>query len=462
MGGLIMKATLFATFVLAALLLTTASAAAQEIDSVILTTKTHYPDTIVAGAVGNKIGAPVFVTSQDRVDSEVLDEISSLSPTTVYIVGGPAAISEEIETVLAESYEVVRIWGVTRYGTAADLAEYFWESAEKAMLVWDVLGLADTGNYEMLAEARDLAIQEDMPVLLIKKNEIPEQVVNALLNLSVEEVVLVGNLGSGVTDALEELGIDVSEEIKGVDAEETRERIKEKVKEKVRVRKERPLVVVAIGDWEDSINAPYSPNGTSRHITSEDQIDDLIAEIGDMNYTRIKIVGKPELAQKVYDELTVAGIDADHISARRVVAVAVEVMKKNMVKIKERAAAMRERLEEMFKTRVEGLETDMDNLVERTKNFIENANLNESVKERWLNWVDEKEQSFDGNIEDENYASAWADYNTLRAKIMDLTFRFRERLVSAYRNLVEQETMLRTAVSKLSDLRAAAQNAIDA
>jgi putative cell wall-binding protein len=458
-----MKAIHLMTLVFATLLLTMGYAAAEDIDSVILTTKTHYPDTIVAGAVANKIGAPVFVTSQDKVDTEILDEISSLGPTTVYIVGGTSAISEEVETELAVDYEVVRIWGMTRYGTAAELAGYFWESSGKAMLVWDVMGLADAGNYEMLAEARDLAIQDDMPVLLIKKNEIPEQVVNTLVNLSVESVVLVGNLGSDVTATLEELGIEVEEEIKGADEDETNDRIREKVKEKIRERKERPLVVVAVGNWDDSIKAPYSPNGTSRHISSEAHIDDLIAEINDMNYTNIKIVGKPELAQTVHDRLTEADIDAELISGRRVVNVAIQVMQKNLEKIRERAAAMEDKLREMFQRRVRGLQEEMENLVERTKNFIDNSELNESLKNRYNNWVDDKKESFDGNMADGKYAAAFADYTTLRTKISELTLRFRTRMVNAYQNLVQQETKLREMVaSNLDKLRAVRQRVLDA
>ena len=104
-----MEAKLLTAFVLFTLL-AAAYAGAQEttvtVDSVILTTKTHYPDSIVAGAVGNKIGAPVFVTSQGNLDSDVLAEINELSPSTVYIVGGPEAISEDVETQLAADYDV--------------------------------------------------------------------------------------------------------------------------------------------------------------------------------------------------------------------------------------------------------------------------------------------------------------------------------------------------------------------
>ncbi|MCK4714072.1 MAG: cell wall-binding repeat-containing protein [Candidatus Aenigmarchaeota archaeon] len=449
-----MKEKLLMAFVLAALLLTTASAAAEEIDSVILTTTNHYPDSIVAAVTANKIGAPVLLTSPGELDSETLAEIEELSPDTIYIVGGPAAISEDVEATLAESYEVVRIWGVTRFGTTAALAEYFWETAPKVVLVWDVLGLAKEGEYDLLSTVKDLAIQEDLPVLLTKKNELPESVVDALFNLSVESVILVGNVGSGVTDALEELGIEVEEHIKGVDDEDTEDEVRERVKDKVRTRSERPLVVVAIGDWSDSIKAPYQPNGTSRHITSEAQIADLISEIEEMNYSRIKIVGKPELAQTVYDRLTEAGIDAELISARKAAAVAVEIAKKNIDKIKERQEAIREKIQAMFQNRVEGLQTDMDNLVERTKNFIENANLNESVKDRWANWVDEKKQSFDDNMAEGSYASAWADYAAIKAKITDITFKYRTRLVEAYQELKAKETTLRIAVAnRLSQLK---------
>ncbi len=449
-----MKAKLLMAFVLTALLFTAASAAAEEIDSVILTTDNHYPDSIVAAVTANKIGAPVLLTSPGELDNDTLAEIEELSPETIYIVGGPAAISEDVESTLAGSYNVVRIWGVTRFGTAAELALYFWEDAPKAVLAWDVLGLADEGEYELLSEVKDLAIQEDLPVLLTKKNEIPEQVVEALVNLSVDSVILVGNVGSGVTDTLEELGIEVDEHIMGEDTEGTCDRVRERVKEKIRTRTERPLVVVAIGGWSDSIKAPYQPNGTSRHITSEDQIDDLIAEIEEMNYTRIKIVGKPELAQAVYDRLTEAGIDAELITWRKASAVAAEIARKNLERIKARQDAMRTRLQAMFRARVQGLQDDMDGLVSRTKSFIENANLSESVEERWSDWVDEKKQSFDDNIADRNYAGAWADYAAINAKIMDIAFRYRERLVEAYRELRAKETTLRVAVAnRLSQLK---------
>ncbi len=449
-----MKAKLLAVFVLAALLVTAATAAAEEIDSVILTTKTHYPDTIIAGAVGNHIGSPVFVTTQNRLDSEVLAEIESLSPATVYIIGGPAAISDDVEASLAEDYDVVRIWGMTRYGTAAELAQYFWESSEKAMLVWDVLGLADAGNYEMLAEARDLAIQEDIPVLLISRNEIPEQVVDALVNLSVQSVVLVGNVGDDVTGTLDELGIEIEDHIAGADRNKTTEMVREKVRERMRQRAQKHMVIVATGNWSDCIKAPYMTNGSVRHITGEDQIDNLIAEIEEMNYTSIKIVGNPELAMTIYDRLTEAGIDADLITGRDVASSSVWLMKKELSWIKMRADAMRDRLRDMYQRKAQYQQKDADRLVERTRMFISQSGLSEELKTRWLNWLSEKKDNFDSNMQDGNYREAMGDFNSIKDTIKAKTLEYRERLSNVYHSLIRQETTLQTALrERINSLR---------
>jgi len=456
-----MEAKLLTAFVLVTLVAVayasaqelTATSAGTTVDSVILTTKSHYPDSIVAGAVGNKIGAPVFVTSQGNLDSDVLAEINELSPSTVYIVGGPEAISEDVETQLAANYDVVRIWGMTRYGTSAELAQYFWETSDKVILVWDVLGLADAGNYEMLSDVRDLAIQEDLPVLLIRKNDIPDQVVDTLVNMSVESVVLVGNVGSRVTYTLDSLGITVDEQIKGTDPQETRERIREKVKENLRKKPKKHLVVVAAGNWTDSVKAPFITNGSAMHITSEDQIDDLIAEINDMNYTSIKIVGKPELAQTIYDRLTEAGIDADLISARDAAAASVAVMKKELARIKAKENAVRDKLRQMFERRVKAKQDEADATFRRTEAFIQNSGLSDEVKQRFMNWLSEKKTEFDSNVEDGNYVKAWQDFNNMKMKISEIAYKYRTRLVTAYRDLREQETQLRTTAETLRTLR---------
>jgi putative cell wall-binding protein len=447
-----MKEKLLATFVLAALLLTV-SVNAQEETPVVLSTDSNCPDALVTSVAANKIGAPVLLTDPDTLSSETEEELGELTVETLYIIGGPEVVSPGIEESLAETYEVVRLWGTTRYGTAVEVATYFWETAPKVLLVWDTLEGPHEGRCGLISEAKDLAIQEDIPVLLIPQDSIPEQVAEALVTLGTEEVILVGNLGSAVTDALAGLEIEVSEELKGTDINETKERVREKVRLKIRTRTERPLVVVAVGHWSDTIKVPYRPNGTSRHISSEDQIDDLITEIEENNYTNIKVVGQPELAQTVYDRLAEAGIDADLVSGRNAAAVAAAVMRQELARIRARSAAIKEHIRQMYQRRVTAELNNSDSFIERARALLNEATLPEATKERVLGQLREIKRDIDDKVSAGNYSQAWAVYNKLKSRVARITWDYRSRLVSAYRNLIQQETRLQTAVHKLSTLR---------
>jgi putative cell wall-binding protein len=429
-----------------------ATVAAEDIESVILTTDTNYPDTLVASLAANKIGAPVLLTSARELPAETEEELNNLSPSNIYIIGGPAVVSKSLEESLSIEYTVVRLWGMTRYGTAVEVAEYFWESAPQALLVWDALKKPGDGNSELVSEARDLAMQDEMPMLLIGKNHIPGQVVDALNNLSVESVVLVGNVGSDVIDTLDEMGIEISEQIKGEDVNKTRTKLRDRIMEKLRTRTDRPLVVVAIGNWSDTIKAPYRPNGTSRHITSEGQIDDLIAEIQDNNYSRIKVVGKPALAQIVYDRLTDAGIEAELISGGPA-KVAANITRKELARIKQRLMDVKHELEAAFRRRIVASLNDTENIIQDAEEILEQAGISEETKERLLDQLREMKQDIDEKIAEGNYSLAWVLYGKLKGKATRLTWDYKARLESAYKKLLDSETTLNTTIESLRKFR---------
>jgi putative cell wall-binding protein len=156
-----MKKFLLLISPLVVLLLLSGTANAEEIDSVILASEAHYPDALVAGVAANRIGAPLLLTEPGRMSQETLDEIEGLNVSRIYIIGGPYAVNEGVEDELSGKYTVIRIWGMTRFGTSAAIAEYFWQESSKAVLVWDVLGLPAAGNSEIIAKARDLALGQD-------------------------------------------------------------------------------------------------------------------------------------------------------------------------------------------------------------------------------------------------------------------------------------------------------------
>ncbi len=432
--------------------------AGTSIDSVILATTSNYPDTLVAGVAAEKIGAPLLLTEPDALSSETKAEIESLGVSTIYVIGGPAVIAESVEDELGESYTVVRIWGMTRYGTAVKVAEYFWEDSEKAVLVWDNLARPEEGNSEMISQAKEIASEEGAPLLLINKNFIPDTVAGALMNLTVQSVVLIGNVGSEVTSSLEELGISVSEAIAGSTPEQTRERLKEKLKQRIRTRVKNqgkmPLVVVAFGNWSDTMKAPYMPNGTSRHISSEGQIDDLIDEIKDMNYSRIYVVGKPDLARVIYSRLTDAGINVTHVSGN-VVEVVRRMAQHEKEVIRRLSQAARDSLSRLYSLKVSrmNLESVSGKLIERIEATI--AKVPSINSTRITSNLERIRSDMLEKLEDEDYQGAWLMYQRLESQEGQIILRYKNLLTNRYSTLTNVETKVMTLAEKLKAARAA-------
>ena len=347
---------------------------AQDIDSVILTTTVNYPDSFVAAVAANKIGAPVLLTDKNEIPEDTQDQLDELKPITVYIIGGLSVISTKVEDSLKDQgYEVIRISGITRYGTSTEVAQYFWvEGSEKAVLVWDKTGTPEDGNENMLVIAKDLAQANDAPLIISAKSVLPAVVGETLQNLNVEEIILVGDFSDDVKAAVMDLGIEISDEITG-NKTRIRDRIRDKIKDITRGmdRNETPLVIIAVGNWKDTIKAPFHPGkGVSRLISNESEIQDVIEEIEEGNYTRIKVVGKPDLAQQICDAFTAEGIEHDCLTGNAS-KVAARIARLERLRIQK----LRKKFEERLPRILEKLEERAQEIGEECGEFFDLANV---------------------------------------------------------------------------------------
>ncbi len=333
---------------------------AQEENEAILTTTLTYPDTLVSSVVAAQNGLPILVTQRDSVSTEVLNTLQQFNVIKIYIIGGPAVVSEKVEEDLTSmGYDVVRIWGMTRFGTACEVAKYFWPNgSEKAVIVWDQLD-KPTQNLEsaqLVAQAKEIAISEGVPLLLVPKSVMPPEVSDTLKFLNVTKVVIIGDVGQIVKDELSNLGITVEEEITG-NFREIARKIKNKIIERLRNLKDKALVVIAVGNWSDVCDAPYAPGNSSvRLISSEDQISDLIDEINSVNYTDVKVLGKPELASKICDAIrNQTDVEPVCLTVRQVIKAVADHMRENIERIRARrkiALALREKIKNAIKSRL--------------------------------------------------------------------------------------------------------------
>jgi putative cell wall-binding protein len=81
----------------------------------------NFPDALAAGNVAARLGGPVLLVERDRVPDAVVDGIDGLRPSRLVLVGGPAAVGDEVRRQLTDHSQIDRIAGADRYETAAAL-----------------------------------------------------------------------------------------------------------------------------------------------------------------------------------------------------------------------------------------------------------------------------------------------------------------------------------------------------
>lgn len=98
-------------------------------DVVFVATGTNFPDALSAGPAAAKFGAPTLLVRGAAIPPATQQELRRLSPTTVYVVGGPGVIPNTTLTSLRSitNGEVIRVSGDDRYKTAAAVADKFFE-----------------------------------------------------------------------------------------------------------------------------------------------------------------------------------------------------------------------------------------------------------------------------------------------------------------------------------------------
>ena len=166
-----------------------------------------FPDALAAGPLAAHDDAPLLLTARDRLPSATRDELRRLAPDRIVVVGGPVAISADLERELQPyAGDVDRIAGADRYDTAARLARAGWgTSTVDAAYVANGEGFPDA----LGASAR--AAQLDLPVLLVRRDEVPGATATTLDVLGVDAVTVAGGTGVVSETTLQDLRQRVGE-----------------------------------------------------------------------------------------------------------------------------------------------------------------------------------------------------------------------------------------------------------
>lgn len=134
-------------------------------DSAILAYGENFPDALSAGPLAHKYNAPILLTGSDSLNENTAQEMKRLKVKKVFIVGGYAVVSKNIETQLSlMKITSVRLAGQDCFETSLKIAQEV--GISKGVFVTTGLDFPDALSVAPIAAAKE------MPVLLVPMDQL--------------------------------------------------------------------------------------------------------------------------------------------------------------------------------------------------------------------------------------------------------------------------------------------------
>lgn len=182
---------------------------------VIVATGEDFPDALaanyLAGQADDAEGAPVLLVGQGFVPEATSNALQALDTQSITLMGGTAAISDSVESELADDYAVDRVAGDDRFETAA-LAAQAGDAVGELDFAACTAILATGEKFPDAISAGPLAVGGEFPLLLTTQDSLPPPTEAALSQLQIDKVLVIGGgaaVSSTVRQQLAGLGYDV-------------------------------------------------------------------------------------------------------------------------------------------------------------------------------------------------------------------------------------------------------------
>jgi putative cell wall-binding protein len=162
---------------------------------VLLATGEDFPDALGATPLAAALDAPLILLHDGFIGEEFFDELDRLGTEEVTILGGGDVVEGSGEHHLAErGIDSRRIAGPDRYATAAQIAAEVGPSPTGQAVVASGEFFADAMAAGALSAGPDR-----LPVLLASMHDVPDVTMDALRQLGVTEIMMIG--GTGILSA---------------------------------------------------------------------------------------------------------------------------------------------------------------------------------------------------------------------------------------------------------------------
>lgn len=169
-----------------------ASSTHSRATTAIIATGETFPDALAGSFIAGYATAPVLLVQRSQVPQVTADALARLEVRQVVILGGPAAVSDQVASHLDVDYDVVRLQGFDRFATAANIALAV-NSADIGELDGKRTAFLAYGyGFADALAAGPLANAGRFPVLLTGGSGLGSPARTALDRLDIEHVVVVG------------------------------------------------------------------------------------------------------------------------------------------------------------------------------------------------------------------------------------------------------------------------------
>ena len=167
-------------------------------NAVVVANAERYTDVLTADPFAIQEKASALLTYQYEIPEKTLKEIERLGAKKIYISGGYDAVSKKVvDELAAKGYEIFRFDGVDRYDTARKIAIKIREKGNT-----NAAELASGEDFPDALCMTPLAVKDQAPILLTKKDSVPKYTKQALAEWDIENIKI-GGLDEAVSKEVE-------------------------------------------------------------------------------------------------------------------------------------------------------------------------------------------------------------------------------------------------------------------
>ena len=157
-----------------------------------LATGASFADALASGAAAGRSSGPLLLVAGCAMPDATAAELSRLKPSSITVVGGPAAVCDGVleHARALTGVQPTRVAGADRFDTAAALSRAFWAGGAPTVALTSAAGFADSLG------GGALGARQGAPLLLAAPCTLPSSTANELARLRPSTVLVMGGQGA--------------------------------------------------------------------------------------------------------------------------------------------------------------------------------------------------------------------------------------------------------------------------